>query len=1169
MASRKRLRPDDDDGSAELEVESASSSFRQSQPKRNRLTVAQEQGGSVVSDDDDEPEVRANGYRGSYDRASGAIPAENGVSEDDDMEEEEPEAEDEALDMKRAAQIVEKQMRQFQENVAAKEGIIEEVYCRNFMCHSKLRIKLGPLINFVVGHNGSGKSAVLTALTMCLGGKATATNRGGSLKSLIKEGCDSATLAVKIKNQGDGAYKPDLYGQSITVERNFTSAGTSGFKLKNAEDRIISTKKADLDDILDFFAFQLDNPINVLTQDMARQFLSNSSPADKYKFFIKGTQLEALDNDYKIMEDQYDSMQYKLQSREGDVEVLKHKAQEAEQRRKRIDRIKAISEKVEKTMHMHAWAQVEEQEQHVDSFQEAVDAQQAKVQEVTDAAETASGTYEGHNQAYEAAQRNVEQGRGDLAHLEENRDVEKSRFDEKKTELMDTHTQERQIKEHMTQSRKTIKKLEGDIAEETQRLAGAEGNEHTQRLQRLEQLREEVVQAQQSRDEHSSEYAALEKKRNDAQHEAEQARRALPPLRDAERTAQSQMDSLRRDRGQQLAGYRQGMSSLIKAINNETRWRSKPVGPMGLHIRIKKPEWTGVVEKIIGGGMEGFICTQKEDQNLLSQVMKRVGCQCPIFIGNPNRIDTSRNEPEEGVDTILRVLEIDNDAVRNNLIVQNLIDQTALIPMQQDAHDFMNPESGRKPMNVKATIAHDARGEGGIRNGFSRTGAGTTGPVTAFRGRCRMKTDIEAQTALQQQRIDHAKQELDAAEQSLRSLQNEANRADQELQRHGRRTIELRTALQRAEDAVEALQNEIDSLRPQDGRLQELQSQLQEAKDEHANHASSYQDVVVSKQGINDEQTENKARLDAAQAELDAGKQRLNKIEGKITRLEQARQDALRHKNAALNDIDLAKRQLSELEERVNEARERLEKEFIPSAELICRRVTIEQGLTTEALDQRLTRLYADQEKAQRQAGGTREEVHAAWEKATVEYEQAASQLKTLNDTRRILGKALATRKSRWKLFRKYIAARACITFTYLLSERNFRGEVLMDHDTHELDISVQPDFTRSDAQGREARTLSGGEKSFSTICLLLSIWEAMGSPIRCLDEFDVFMDSVNRATSMDMMIKAARRSVGRQFILISPQGLGSVDSHDDVRVYRMSDPERGQTSLPFGSTQA
>jgi len=56
------------------------------------------------------------------------------------------------------------------------------------MCHKKLEVKFGPQINFIIGHNGSGKSAVLTAVTLCLGGKATATNRGQSLKGFIKEG---------------------------------------------------------------------------------------------------------------------------------------------------------------------------------------------------------------------------------------------------------------------------------------------------------------------------------------------------------------------------------------------------------------------------------------------------------------------------------------------------------------------------------------------------------------------------------------------------------------------------------------------------------------------------------------------------------------------------------------------------------------------------------------------------------------------------------------------------------------------------------------------------------------------------------------------------------------------------------------------------------------------
>lgn len=956
----------------------------------------------MVSDDDDDPELRANGYRNSYGRPSGATQIEDdSVSEDEDMELEH-EAEDEVLDMKRAAQIVEKQMRQFQENIAANEGIIEEVYCRNFMCHSKLRIKLGPLINFIVGHNGSGKSAVLTALTMCLGGKATATNRGGSLKSLIKEGCDSATLAVKIKNQGDGAYKPDLYGRSITVERNFTRVGTSGFKLKNAEDKLMSTKKADLDDILDFFAFQLDNPINVLTQDMARQFLSNSTPADKYKFFIKGTQLEALDNDYKIMEDQYDSMQIKLDSREGDVEVLKQKAQEAEQRKKRLDRTQAIDEKIQRTRNMHAWAQVEEQERKLEKYQESVTAQQAKVQEVTDAAETALGTYEGHNQAYEAAQRNIEQSRQDLAPLEENRNTEKERFDEKKAELLDIHTQERQIKEYMTQSRNTIKRLEKDIKEETERLAGAEGDEHTERLQRLEGLREEVTQAREAQREHASNMTALEKKRNDTQRVSEEARNGLNPLRNAVRQAESQYDVLLRDQGQQLAGYRPNMSALIRAINNETRWRTKPVGPMGLHVRLLKPEWSSIIEKTFGGALEGFVVTGKEDQNMLSKIMKEYRCNCNIFIGSPNPIDTSRNEPQQGVDTIMRVLEIDNDAVRNQFIINQAIEQTVLISDREAAAEYAYPTNGPRPVNVKAVITHGSKRGFGVRFEYSRTGSQKSGPVYPFDGRNRMKTDAETQLRIQRDRIEDAKRELNTAEQGLRSVQNEFTTADQELNRHKRQTRDLRTNLQKAEDTVEALQNEIESLRPQDGRLQELQSQLQEAKDEHANHASSYQDVVVSKQAINEEQTQNKARLDAAQGELEAGQERLNKVERKIDRFERSRQEALRHKNEALNEIDLAKWQLSKMETKVEEVREALEKEFIPSAEQICRRVAVEPGLTTAALDERLTRLYSDMDKARKAAGGGPEEVNRAWDKATNEYEQAAQQLAGLNKTKTV-----------------------------------------------------------------------------------------------------------------------------------------------------------------------
>ena len=101
---------------------------------------------------------------------------------------------DEELEEIQATQFTHQQRsKEVMDNRPADNGIIETVTCSNFMCHGFLEVTLGPLINFIIGHNGSGKSAVLTAITLCLGGKATATNRGQSLKSFIKQGQESVS----------------------------------------------------------------------------------------------------------------------------------------------------------------------------------------------------------------------------------------------------------------------------------------------------------------------------------------------------------------------------------------------------------------------------------------------------------------------------------------------------------------------------------------------------------------------------------------------------------------------------------------------------------------------------------------------------------------------------------------------------------------------------------------------------------------------------------------------------------------------------------------------------------------------------------------------------------------------------------------------------------------
>jgi len=129
---------------------------------------------------------------------------------------------------------------------------------------------------------------------------------------------------------------------------------------------------------------------------------------------------------------------------------------------------------------------------------------------------------------------------------------------------------------------------------------------------------------------------------------------------------------------------------------------------------------------------------------------------------------------------------------------------------------------------------------------------------------------------------------------------------------------------------------------------------------------------------------------------------------------------------------------------------------------------------------------------------------------------------------------------------------------------------------------------TQGNSREKDPRSLSGGEKSFSTICLLLSLWECIGCPLRCLgnltplnfpvtiahgtlfsDEFDVFMDAINRRISMKMMIDTANTSDRKQYILITPQDMTNVQLGPSVRVLRMPDPERGANgTLPFGASE-
>lgn len=88
-----------------------------------------------------------------------------------------------------------------------KSGKIKKIQLKNFMCHSNFYVELNKNVNVFVGLNGSGKSAILTALAIGLGSKASSTSRSTNLKDLVKRGESSASIEITMSNDGIDSFE--------------------------------------------------------------------------------------------------------------------------------------------------------------------------------------------------------------------------------------------------------------------------------------------------------------------------------------------------------------------------------------------------------------------------------------------------------------------------------------------------------------------------------------------------------------------------------------------------------------------------------------------------------------------------------------------------------------------------------------------------------------------------------------------------------------------------------------------------------------------------------------------------------------------------------------------------------------------------------------------------
>ena len=140
----------------------------------------------------------------------------------------------------------------------------------------------------MTGANGSGKSSILQGLVLGLLADSKHTKRYSKLSDFIQKGKQKATIQVTLKNEGEDAYKPEVYGKAITFERIIRDTQTAACILDEDKTVVIKKRKAAREEgqrILKAFCINTDNPITILQQEQAKELLRVESPEKLYNFF--------------------------------------------------------------------------------------------------------------------------------------------------------------------------------------------------------------------------------------------------------------------------------------------------------------------------------------------------------------------------------------------------------------------------------------------------------------------------------------------------------------------------------------------------------------------------------------------------------------------------------------------------------------------------------------------------------------------------------------------------------------------------------------------------------------------------------------------------------------------------------------------------------------------
>lgn len=121
----------------------------------------------------------------------------------------------------------------------------------------------------------------------------------------------------------------------------------------------------------------------------------------------------------------------------------------------------------------------------------------------------------------------------------------------------------------------------------------------------------------------------------------------------------------------------------------------------------------------------------------------------------------------------------------------------------------------------------------------------------------------------------------------------------------------------------------------------------------------------------------------------------------------------------------------------------------------------------------------------------------------------------------------------------------------------NYSGEIIIDNKNKLLELKIIPRNSEIEGAVSNTKSLSGGERSFSTVAFLISLWSCVEHPFYFLDEYDVFSDEYNRHIMTLLLFDEAKKKKDKQYGFLTPQDFSNIVATDTLTIHKLLDPER------------